>query len=78
MRKYIRAILADLGKKRKDYTPPVPAVSTNASATNPEPKPQASVPDDLNNQDLSNDPSERVRQLDYQAQRGVEKGTLPG
>jgi hypothetical protein len=78
MKKYIRAILADLGKKRKDYTPPVPAASTNASVTDLGPTPQAAVPEDLNNQNLSNDPSERVRQLDYQAQREVEKGTLPG
>jgi hypothetical protein len=67
MKKYIRAILADLGKKRKDYLPPMPS-----------PKPQAPVPGDLNNQTLSADPAERVRQLDYQAQRQVEKGTLPG
>lgn len=78
MKKYVRAILADLGKKRKDYMPPVPPASTNASVSNLEPAPQAAVPEDLNNQDLSKDPSERVRQLDYQAQRGVEKGTLPG
>jgi hypothetical protein len=78
MKKYVRAILADLGKKRKDYIPPVPAGSTNASLTNLDPQPQAAVPGDLNNQDPAEDPSERVRQLDYQAQRGVEKGTLPG
>jgi hypothetical protein len=78
MKKYIRAILADLGKKRKDYMPPVPVASTKASVTVLEPKPQAAVPGDLSNQGLSTDSAERVRQLDYQTQRGVEKGTLPG
>lgn len=31
------------------------------------------VPEDLNNQELSNDPAERVRQLDYQAQKDQER-----
>lgn len=55
MKKYIRQILDDLNKKRKD--PPV-------------------VPDDLNNQDLSKNPEERVRQLDFQAQELEEQETL--
>jgi len=32
------------------------------------PKPQPPLPTDLDNQILSNDPAERVRQLDQQAQ----------
>jgi hypothetical protein len=78
MKKYISAVLADLRKKRKDYTPTIPAASSNAPAINLDSKPQACVPADLNNQDLSSDPSEQVRQLDYQAQRLEEKGTGPG
>lgn len=78
MKNYVRALLTDLGKKRKDYVPPIPAASTKAPVTDLDPEPQATVPDDLNNQQLSTDPSERVRQLDYQAQRLEEKGTMPG
>jgi hypothetical protein len=38
--------------------------------------PPAPVPEDLNNQILSNDPAQRVRQLDYQAQKSEERQTL--
>src|SRR5579863_706203 len=34
------------------------------------------VPQDLENQELSNDPAERVKQLDYQAQEDEERETL--
>jgi hypothetical protein len=34
------------------------------------------VPQDLNNQTLSKDPKQRVRQLDYQAQKDEERQTL--
>jgi hypothetical protein len=78
MKKYISAVLADLSKKRKDYMPTIPDASSNAPAINLESKPQACVPGDLNNQELSSDASEQVRQLDYQAERLEEKGTLPG
>ena len=78
MKNHIRELLSDLGKPRKDYTPPIPAPSANASTTSLDAPQQASVPEDPNNQELSNDPAERVRQLDYQAQRQIEKGTLPG
>ncbi len=57
MKKYIRELLDDLNKKRKDPQPPL-------------------VPDDLNNQDLSKNPEERVRQLDFQAQQLEEQETL--
>ena len=39
--------------------------------------PPAPVPEDLNNQTLSNDPAQRVRQLDYQAQKSEERQKLP-
>ena len=34
------------------------------------------VPEDLNNQTLSQDPQQRMRQLDYQAQKDEERETL--
>ncbi len=34
------------------------------------------VPDDLENQVLSKDPKQKVRQLDYQAQKNEERQTL--
>jgi hypothetical protein len=37
------------------------------------PKPPAPVPEDLDNQTLSDDPAQRVRQLDYQAQKSEER-----
>ena len=40
------------------------------------PKPPAPVPGDLDNQTLSNDPAQRVRQLDYQAQKSEERQKL--
>ena len=42
-----------------------------------EKKPQPSVPQDLDNQVLSGDPAQRVRQLDYQAQKSEERQKLP-
>lgn len=38
--------------------------------------PQPPVPEDLDNQKLSDDPAQRVRQLDYQAQKSEERQTL--
>jgi len=38
--------------------------------------PQPPVAEDLNNQELSKDPEQRVRQLDYQAQKDEERETL--
>lgn len=35
------------------------------------------VPQDLENQVLSQDPAQKVRQLDYQAQKDEERQTLP-
>ena len=40
------------------------------------PTPPAPVPEDLDNQTLSNDPAQRVRQLDYQAQKSEERQKL--
>ena len=38
--------------------------------------PPPAVPQDLDNQELSKDPEQRVRQLDYQAQQDEERETL--
>ena len=40
------------------------------------PKKQPPAPQDLDNQELSKDPEQRVRQLDYQAQKDEERETL--
>jgi len=37
--------------------------------------PEALLPEDLDNQTLSNDPAQRVRQLDWQAQKNEERQT---
>ena len=42
----------------------------------PKKKMPAVVPQDLNNQILSKDPAQRVRQLDQQAQRSEERQTI--
>jgi hypothetical protein len=39
-------------------------------------KPEPVVPQDLDNQILSNDPAQRTRQLDQQAQQSEERQTL--
>ncbi len=41
-----------------------------------QPKKQPPVAEDLDNQELSQDPQQRVRQLDYQAQKDEERETL--
>jgi hypothetical protein len=64
MKKYIREMLNDLRRKRSDYIPPV--IKLDAPPAPP-------LPGDLENQELSNDPLERVRQLDFQAQQSEER-----
>ena len=41
-----------------------------------QPKKQPPVPEDLDNQELSKDPEQCVKQLDYQAQKSEERQTL--
>jgi len=62
MKKYIRDIMRDLklSTRPQKQTQVAPPV----------------MPQDLNNQILSNDPAERVRQLDQQAQLSEERQTL--
>ena len=69
MKKYIRDMIDDLQRKKdKDFIPTIPTASTKAVTTDLDPKPEAAMPDDLENQELSKGPLERVRQLDFQAQ----------
>ena len=63
MKKYVRAVLDDLKPKtRKKGNSDVPG---------------SIVPQDLQNQTLSKDPQQRVRQLDYQSQKNEERQRLP-
>ena len=62
MKKYVRAVLDDLKSKAKK--------KNNPPKTNP------IVPQDLQNQVLSKDPQQKVRQLDYQAQKDEERQRL--
>jgi hypothetical protein len=70
MKTYIREMIDDLRREHtNDAAPAVPAV--------PEPpqtgEPAATLPEDLNNQELSENPEERLRQLDFQAQKDEER-----
>jgi len=60
MKKYVRAVLDDLKSRTRKRRP---AVSEG-------------VPEDLENQTLSKNPRQRVRQLDDQAQKSEERQTL--
>lgn len=62
MKKYVRAVLDDLKTKAGKKKDPV--------------VPTPAVPQDLENQILSKDPQQKVRQLDYQAQQDEERETL--
>jgi hypothetical protein len=74
MKKYIREMLDDLQRKKdKDYIPTIPPPSTGGKVTDLEPKPEPAMPNDLQNQILSKDSLERVKQLDYQAQKNTER-----
>jgi hypothetical protein len=76
MKKYIRDMIDDLRRKKdSDLIPPVPKAPTDGKTTYLQQKPPPPVPGDLNNQTLSNDPLERARQLDYQAQKSEERQT---
>jgi len=64
MRTYIREMIDDIRRKQsKKAKPPV---------MNLTPPPAPVLPKDLENQILSTDPAERVRQLDFQAQKQEE------
>jgi hypothetical protein len=74
MKKYIREMLDDLQRKKdKDFIPTIPAPSTGNTVSDLQPPPEPALPDDLENQVLSKNPQERVRQLDFQAQENEER-----
>jgi hypothetical protein len=62
MKKYVRAVLDDLKSK--------PSNKKTTKKANPV------MPQDLENQVLSKDPQQKVRQLDYQAQQVEEREKL--
>ncbi|HTS74832.1 MAG TPA: hypothetical protein VMG40_01440 [Bryobacteraceae bacterium] len=73
MRKYIREMIDDIRRKHpKDFTPPIPKPSAPTAEENLMPAPVPTTPSDLENQVLSKNNLERVRQLDFQAQEQEE------
>ncbi len=73
MKKYIREMIDDLQRrKNKDHIPAVPKPATNVNTISLDPPREPAAPGDLSNQILSDDPLERERQLDYQAQQKEE------
>jgi hypothetical protein len=77
MKKYIREMLQGLTRKshHKDYVPPIPKTPVDAPSVDLSASPEPALPGDLNNQELSRNPQQRTRQLDYQAQRDEERET---
>jgi hypothetical protein len=74
MKTYIRQILQDLKRPNQPgYIPPIPKPSVDGPVLNMDAAPDAALPEDLSNQDLSADPLERVKQLDFQAQQAEER-----
>ena len=70
MKKYIREMIDDLRKKReKDYIPSTPKPSGKTSTDDLNPPAEPALPSDLENQILSNNSLERVKQFDFQAQQ---------
>ena len=61
MRTYIREMIDDIRRKQSKKAKP-PAINLTPPAA-------PVLPKDLENQVLSTDPAERVRQLDFQAQK---------
>jgi hypothetical protein len=77
MKKYVRDMINDLMRKRgKDYLPPVPKTSKVLPTVTLDSPPESPLPGDLNNQELSPDPKQRVKQLDFQAHRNEERETI--
>jgi len=69
MRTYIREMLDDIRRRQREK-------KQKASVINLTPPPAPVLPQDLENQILSTDPAERVRQLDFQAQKKEEGAPL--
>jgi hypothetical protein len=77
MKKYIRDIMDDLNKAgNKDFVPVLPQTPTGGKTVYLDPPKLEPDPQDLDNQELSSDPQQRVEQLDHQAQQNEERETL--
>jgi len=78
MKKYVRDLFNDLRQPKSsgDFIPPVPKPSTDANTVDLNAPEAPILPDDLENQELSTDPAERIRQLDQQAQDDEVEETL--
>ena len=77
MKQYIRDIIDDLKKAgEEDFIPAIPPTPTDGKTVYLDPPPVAQTPEDLDNQNLSSDNEERVKQLDYQAQKNEVRETL--
>lgn len=73
MRKYVREMIDDIRRKNsKDYIPPVPKGAATEPVKDLTPPPAPTTPDDLENQVLSGNKLEQVKQLDFQAQEQEE------
>ena len=73
MKKYIRQMFDDLNKQHDGKNSVPPPDSRDAAARE---VPAREVSEDLENQELSPDPEQRVRQLDQQAQDDELRETL--
>jgi hypothetical protein len=68
MKTYIREMINDLRRKgKRDFIPSIPKVSASGPVTDLNASPLPAVPADLQNQELSSDPLERIKQLDFEA-----------
>ena len=74
MKKFIRQMIDDLQRKNeRDFIPPIPKPSSGGPVTDLNASPEPVMPNDLDNQELSDDPLERIRQLDFEAQLDEER-----
>ena len=77
MKKHIRDMIDDLRRQREKYqTPATPQPSGDGKTVCLDPPPDPALPQDLENQVLSNNPVELEAQLDFQAQQNEERETL--
>jgi len=77
MKQYIRDIIDELNNAgEKDFLPEIPPSPTGGKTVYLDPPKIEPVPEDLENQVLSADPAQRVKQLNEQAQKDEERQTL--
>jgi hypothetical protein len=77
MKKYVRDIMDDLKNAgNKDFLPAVPESPVDGKTAYLDPPKVEPAPADLDNQTLSQDNQEAVKQLDYQAQKDEEREGL--